>query len=138
MSSNHEQHIPQLICGMDGQRKVPFYKWSAYLSNYFKSIRSILSYHNFSVIQKMSVTRKTFGLCIRLQNRLLHAFQVCWTIVMFKHCPPLQNQICSTLFCSWLFHRQDLTQNPHLSSDVSRIHSILRVEGLSSVDSNEE
>ena len=34
---------------MDGQRKVPFYKWSAYLSNYFKSIPSILSYHNFSI-----------------------------------------------------------------------------------------
>ena len=49
LSSNHEQHIPQLIRGMDGQHKVPFYKWSACLSNYFKSIPSILSYHNFSV-----------------------------------------------------------------------------------------
>ena len=49
LSSNHKQHILQLIHGMVGQRKVPFYKWSAYLSNYFKSIPSILSYHNFSL-----------------------------------------------------------------------------------------
>ena len=49
LSSNHEQHIPQLIRGMDGQRKVPFYKWNAYLSNYFKSIPSLLLHNNFSV-----------------------------------------------------------------------------------------
>ena len=49
LSTNTNQHVPQLIKDIDGTHQVKFYQWSAHLGQYFKNIPNILSYHNFSV-----------------------------------------------------------------------------------------
>ena len=48
-STTNGQHVPQLIRNVSGDVQVRFYQWSIHLSQFFKSIPNILSYHNFSV-----------------------------------------------------------------------------------------
>lgn len=47
--TNNKQVIPQVIRECTGEIKVKFYKWTEYLSEFFRSIPSILTYHVFIV-----------------------------------------------------------------------------------------
>ncbi len=42
-------NVPQTIKDSNGDVLVPFYQWSAFLSQFFRSIPNITSYHNFKV-----------------------------------------------------------------------------------------
>ena len=48
-STRAEQNVPQLIHGPGGETLVAFYRWTEYLSQFFRLIPNILSYHNFRV-----------------------------------------------------------------------------------------
>ena len=47
-SSLKGQNIPQLICDSNGRRGlVHFYNWTSFLSQFFKQVPNITSFHNF-------------------------------------------------------------------------------------------
>ena len=48
-STHAEQNIPQLVRDERGGQQVTFYKWTAYLIQFFRAIPNILSYHKFRV-----------------------------------------------------------------------------------------
>ena len=43
------QNIPQLVRDVHGRQQVVWYKWSAHLLQFFKTIPNIHSYHSFRV-----------------------------------------------------------------------------------------
>ena len=48
-STKAHQNIPQRLRSNGGETLVTFYQWSEHLSQFFRSIPNILSYHNFRV-----------------------------------------------------------------------------------------